>query len=134
MSKFVSVILLASLLGPSAISAQEILSPEEFKSYAEGKTLYFSQQGQPFGVEQYLPGQHSIWQYKDGTCIQGIWYTRKTLICFVYEGDGQEQCWHFLQKGKRFAARAEGRESEADLEVVWRDDEPIQCKAPDLGV
>ena len=115
-------------------NAQDVLSLEEFESYADGKTLYFSQQGQPYGVEQYLPNRQTIWQYADGTCTKGIWYTRKELICFVYEGDGEEQCWHFLKKGEHFAARALGREPEADLNVIWRDDRPIACKGPNIGV
>ena len=119
---------------PALLNAAEFLTPGEFQTYAQGKTLYFAQQGQPYGVEQYLPGQQSIWQYADGTCTHGIWYARKELICFLYEGDNTEQCWRFLQKGGRFAARADGREPAADLEVIWRDELPIQCKAPDLGV
>jgi hypothetical protein len=124
--------MLSLTAGP--VLAQEVLTPQEFQTYAEGKTLYFTQQGQPYGVEQYLPGQQSIWQYADGSCLHGIWYARKEKICFVYEGDNQEQCWRFLQKGNEFAARADGREPEADLDVIWRDTAPIQCKAPDLGV
>lgn len=122
------------LILPGTLNAADILSPEEFESYAAGKTLYFAQQGYPYGVEQYLPGQQSIWQYADGTCTKGIWYSRKNLICFVYENDGEEQCWHFLKKGEAFAARAEGREPEADLDVIWRDTRPIECKGPNIGV
>jgi hypothetical protein len=118
----------------SPVFAQEFMSPDEFQSYANGKTLYFAQQGQPYGVEQYLPGQQSIWQYADGTCAHGLWYAREEQICFIYEGDSTEQCWRFLRKGDGFAARANGREPAADLDVIWRDEVPIQCTAPDLGV
>jgi hypothetical protein len=119
---------------PGLALAEEIMSPEDFQSYAEGKTLYFSQQGQPYGVEQYLPGQQSIWQYADGTCAYGIWYARKNFICFIYDGDGDAQCWHFLQKGEQFSARAAGREPDADLDVIWKDERPISCKGPGVGV
>ncbi len=127
-------LILALCLLPTALLAEEVLSPEDFESYANGKTLYFAQQGQPYGVEQYLPGQQSIWQYADGTCTKGVWFARKQMICFIYEGDGEEQCWHFLQKGERFAARADGREPDADLEVIWKDERPISCKGPGVGV
>lgn len=111
------------------------MSPQEFEDYIEGKTLYFAQQGQPYGVEQYLPGRQSIWRYADGSCANGVWYARQEMICFVYEGDDSpEQCWRFLNKAGKFAARADGREPGADLDVIWRDSEPIACKAPDLGV
>lgn len=116
------------------VYAEEIMSPEEFKAYANNKTLYFSQQGKPYGAEQYLPGQTSVWQYADGTCTRGVWYAQKDLICFLYEGEEEEQCWHFLKVEDGFSARALGREPEADLSVIWRDERPIACKGPDVGV
>ena len=122
-----------ALFWPASARAQESLSPEDFRAYAEGQTLYFSLLGAPYGVEQYLPGNRAIWQYADGTCARGIWYGRDGLICFVYEGDGEEQCWQFLQKGESFAARAVGMASPGDLEVVWRDSVPVTCKAPGVG-
>ena len=126
---------LLPLIGLLASPAQaaEFLTPEQFEAYAQGKTLYFAQQGQPYGVEQYLPGQRSVWQYADGTCTTGEYFARQDMICFVYDGDTEEQCWHFLQKGDSFAARALGREPEADLDVIWRDEQPISCRAPDVG-
>jgi hypothetical protein len=127
-------ILFLFTLAATQLSAQEIVSPEKFKNYATGKTLYFAQKGTPFGVEQYLPGQNSIWQYSDGTCARGIWYARKEMICFLYEGDSREQCWRFLQDGEKYVARADGNEPADDLVVTGRDERDIQCKAPDLGV
>lgn len=127
-------LLFCLLLIPAPLWADRVLTPQEFEAYANGKTLYFAQQGQPFGVEQYLPGRQSIWQFADGTCANGIWFARKNLICFVYDGDEVEQCWTFIDKDGTFAARALGREPEADLDVIWRDQAPISCKAPDLGV
>ncbi|MCB1369118.1 MAG: hypothetical protein KDK00_15230 [Rhodobacteraceae bacterium] len=121
------------MLLPGTAWAEEILSPEEFAAYISDQTLYFAQQGQPYGTEQYLPGRQSIWQYADGTCTRGIWYPRGDMICFVYETDPDEQCWHFLKKGEVFAARAEGREPAADLDVIWRDQRPIPCRGPDVG-
>lgn len=125
--------LLLFMLLPGIVQVQQILSPEEFAAYIRDQTLYFAQQGQPYGIEQYLPGRRSIWQYADGTCTRGIWYPKADMICFVYETDSAEQCWHFLKKGEVFAARAEGREPEADLDVIWRDQRPIPCKGPDVG-
>lgn len=121
------------LLWPFSAQAQKMLGPEEFRAYAEGQTLYFSFLGAPYGVEQYLPGNRAIWQYADGTCARGIWYGRDGLICFLYEGDGEEQCWQFLQDGDGYAARAVGMASPGDLRVVGRDRVPVICKAPDVG-
>lgn len=128
-------LVLALLAAPGFSYAEDFLSPEAFNSYSEGTTLYFAQNGQPFGVEQYLPDRKSIWQYSDGTCVKGIWFDQGDRICFTYENDakGTAQCWRFLQKGARFAARADGRGPQDDLEVIWQDAEPIACLAPDVG-
>jgi len=119
---------------PMAAMAEEAMPLAEFDAYANGKTLYFSQDGAPYGIEQYLPGHRSIWQYQDGSCVRGIYYARREMICFIYEGDGQEQCWRFFKKGKDYSARAEGAVAEADLDVVGRDERAIPCKGPDVGV
>ncbi len=127
---------IAFLLGlvVTPVAANEVLSPEYFENFAEGKTLFFDQAGRRYGVEQYLPGRQSIWQFADGTCKKGIWYARKELICFLYEGDDQEQCWQFLRKGPDLAARAEGNSPKDDLIVVGRNEAPISCRGPDVGV
>ncbi len=129
---FYKLVFILSIL-PSVLQAETILSPDEFQAYAEGKTLYFSQQGKPYGAEQYLRGRKSIWQYGDGTCARGIWFPRKSEICFLYEGDTDEQCWHFLRKKTGYGARAIGREPAADLDVTWRNERPISCTGPDVG-
>ena len=121
------------LLWPASARAQELLSPEDFRRYAEGQTLYFSLLGTPYGVEQYLPGNRVIWQYADGSCVRGIWYPKGGLICFVYEGDGEELCWQFFQDGQSFIARAVDMEAPADLKVIGRDRQPIACEAPGVG-
>mgnify|MGYP006928169136 CR=1 FL=1 len=118
---------------PCSVASQEFLTPEAFEKLSEGKTLYFAQQGQPYGTEQYLPNRQSIWQFADGACTKGIWFSRDQLICFVYENAPDEQCWNFLKKEKTYAARALGREPDADLDVIWLDDRPIACIGPDVG-
>ena len=118
---------------PTGLFAEEILSPEAFRQHATGSTLYFAQNGAAFGVEQYLPDDNSIWQYADGTCTNGKFYAKDNLICFVYEDNPREQCWHFLKKGNSLAARALGREPDADLEFVGQDRTPIACLAPEVG-
>jgi len=122
------------LLAPAAPRAQELLGPGDFRAYAEGRTLYFALSGTPFGAEQYLPGNRVIWQYADGSCTRGIWYARQALICFVYEGDGAELCWQFLQDGQRFLARSVDAEPAAELEVIGRDRRPLSCPGPGVGV
>ena len=129
-------IFLAGLIicAPVTLAAQEVVSPQEFEAYAGGKTLYFSQHGQPYGAEQYLPGQKSIWQYSDGSCTHGVWFAEKARICFIYEGQSVPQCWKFLKKPEGFAARAEGAKARDDLKIIGRDTRPISCKGPNVGV
>ena len=121
------------LLLPGNLFAEEVLSPEAFRTHTAGSTLYFAQNGVAFGVEQYLPDNRSIWQYADGTCTRGKWYAKDDLICFVYEDNPREQCWNFLKKGNSFAARALGREPESDLEFIGQNETPITCLAPEVG-
>ncbi|MCA8869816.1 MAG: hypothetical protein KDA67_14270 [Rhodobacteraceae bacterium] len=126
--------LLLFLFLPLTLNAEEVLTPEQFESYSSGKTLYFAEAGQPYGAEQYLPNRQSIWQYADGSCAKGIWYAENDLICFVYDDDSGEHCWNFLKKPEnRYAARAIGREPGADLEVIWKDQQPVICTGPEVG-
>jgi len=123
----------AAAPSPAAQQGEAVLSPEAFDAYVRGKTLYFAQQGKPYGAEQYLPGNRSIWRYADGQCSRGRWYVRNRQICFLYEGERDEQCWLFLKKTAGYAARAVGREPEADLDVIWQDDRALDCALPEPG-
>ncbi len=127
--------LVAFALSPPAIAggAETVMSPAQFRAYAENQTLYFEQSGKPYGAEQYLPGDRSIWRYADGSCSKGVWHARGMQICFVYEGESDEQCWLFLKKPDGIAARAMGREPVEDLTVIWKDTSPLRCSAPDVG-
>ena len=42
------------------------LSPEEFERATEGRTLFYANDGQIYGVEEYLPGRRVIWSFDDG--------------------------------------------------------------------
>lgn len=126
-------LLMILVLMPAASLADDAMSVEQFRAYAEGKTLYFAQKGAPYGIEQYQKDQHSVWQYSDGTCAKAVWHSRKNLICFVYEGTSEEICWSFFMNGDQVSARALGADPADDLIVIWRDDRPIMCKAPGVG-
>ena len=124
---------LAFCLFAQISAAETVLSPQQFEAFSQGKTLYFSQAGQPYGAEQYLPNRQSIWQYADGSCHRGIWFTRKDQICVIYENNPEEQCWNFLDKDGVFAARAIGNPPEADLVVSLQDTAPLICLGPEIG-
>lgn len=136
MKRLLVMILALLPIGAPRLAAQQdkvVISPRAFAAYVRGKTLYFAQQGQPYGAEQYLPGNRSIWRYADGQCSRGVWYVRDNQICFLYDGDSDVQCWLFLKTASGYAAHAVGREPESDLDVIWRDDRPLDCALPEPG-
>jgi len=108
----------------------------EFESFSTGKTLYFEQQGEAFGAEQYFPNRQVLWQYSDGTCAYGEWFTDGPDLCFSYENSGPPQCWTFTRRDGDFFARERGRPSgdPAELRLSGSNKEPLACQAPDLGV
>lgn len=127
------VLALAFACAPFA-NAEDIVSPSEFQRLSEGKTLYFSRGGRFYGAEQFYTRRRSLWQFADGDCDNGEWYAQGDFICFVYDQNPTPQCWHFLRRGNdRFAARAEGTTEEFDILLETVDEEPLDCKGPDIG-
>lgn len=121
-----------SLLTGSAY-AEELISPSQFQSMTEGKTLYFNREGTAYGAEQYLPGRRVIWTFFDGTCQEGTWYAARDEICFLYDGRDTAQCWYFLETDSGKRARIVGDNPRNDLSVVGETDEPLQCPGPSVG-
>lgn len=126
--------LLAVLYLP-AISAMaaEPLSGEEFEAYATGKTLTFAENGEPYGAEQYLPGQRVRWAFDQDTCKEGIWYEQDDNICFVYEDGTAPQCWQFFVESDKLRAVFQG-DSGTELYEAWASDGPLSCMGPQVGV
>lgn len=120
---------------PSIVFADG-MDGDEFAARMTGKTMFFTQRGLPYGVEQYLPGRRVIWSFLGGECQMGTWYedTAQDRICFVYENISGPQCWDFFDRDGQISARIAGAPPEDDLMVVEESDEPIQCQLPGLGV
>jgi hypothetical protein len=115
-------------------SGPESMAPEAFENFSTGKTLYFSWNGQPYGVEQFFKGRRTIWRAEDGDCIDGRWYGRDRYICFIYDGSSEPQCWQFIKTAGGYSARAEGADPDLDIELQSIDTKDIICPAPALGV
>ncbi len=115
------------------VYAEEIVTPQEFKDISEGKTLYFSRDGRLFGIEQFYKRHRSTWQFADGECDDGVWYPQGDYICFQYTKNPDAQCWTFLKTDKGYVARAQGAGPEFDLFLRSVDQEPLNCKGPDVG-
>jgi hypothetical protein len=131
-------LLVALMLAPPPAAGQSIVSPEAYEALAEGRTLHYTLEGQPFGAEQYFPGRRSLWRFAAGDCVAGIWHAEGPRICFVYEDDPQPQCWSFLHSGDRLRAKllTEPRSGGPPLvlELSHVDDAPLDCPGPDVGM
>lgn len=127
---------LAALLVLAAPAlAEPPLSPAAFEALAEGKTLHFNLDGQPFGSEQFFAGRRSLWRFADGACQSGGWTAQADLICFRYESEPDAQCWRFGTSGGRLRAGLveDGRETGFALELDAVDDTALPCLGPDVG-
>lgn len=132
-----SFLALAGLLVALPLMAAEPgqpLSPEEFDAATVGKTLYYNSAGQPYGVEQYLPGRKVIWAFLGDDCRKGEWYPEGNDICFTYEDRPEPQCWTFYQSGAGLLARFRGDPATLPLIAIEESGEPMACMGPDVGV
>lgn len=111
------------------------LNADEFEAHVEGRTLTFHFEGQPYGVEQYLPQRRVLWAFIGDECQEGVWYQRQDMICFAYDVNPDEQCWHFYRtptglRGVFVGADGPGTE----LYEVMNSTASLSCKAPGVGV
>ena len=118
----------------NAAAAQPPLSGSEFDSYTRGKTLYYGNDGQVYGVERYLPNQRVVWSFLDGKCRDGIWYQQGEQICFIYEDRLDPQCWVFTQSGGGLIAQFEGDPQATELYEADDIGEEMICYGPEVGV
>ncbi len=110
------------------------LSGDAFEAYTRGKTLYFSEGGEAYGAERYLPGRRVEWSFLDGQCKSGEWYPQEQAICFVYEDRPDPQCWEFEVTAKGLRATFMGSSESTKLYEAQQSDEPLYCQGPEVGV
>jgi hypothetical protein len=119
--------------------AETVVSPETFERLAEGRTLHFTLNGQPFGAEQFFPGRRTLWRYAEDGCQRGIWRAEGETICFVYETLDEPICWRFLQDGGSHVAALVESAPEPGLATGFRlqldriDAAPLACPGPEVG-
>ncbi|MEN9062155.1 MULTISPECIES: hypothetical protein [Ponticoccus] len=126
-------LVLSCLMALPAMAA-EPMSASDFESYVTGKTLYYGESGQPYGVEEYLPDRQVRWSFLDGQCKDGFWYENAGQICFVYEDNPDPQCWSFYRNGGSLRAVFENDLTSTTLYEAQQDDKPMLCHGPDVGV
>ena len=125
---------LLALAATPALADDVPMTGAEFEAYASGKTLTFAQNGQVYGIEQYLSGRRVRWAFIENDCMDGYWYESGDQICFLYDTDGPVQCWHFYREAQGLRADFVGNESGAELYEAQQSDEPLLCKGPQVGV
>jgi hypothetical protein len=127
-------ILATPLATTATASAQTPLTAAEFEAHVTGKTLTYSQFGNRFGIEEYLPGRQVRWSVSENQCQYGSWYPQGSAICFVYEYDPTPHCWTFWMEGGALAALSVDSQPGAELYEVDSTDKPLACPGPDVGV
>ncbi len=131
---FIALALIAGLSPALAAEPGQPLTDEEFDAATVGRTLYYNSGGQPYGVEQYLPGRKVVWAFLGDDCRKGRWYPEGQDICFVYDDNPDPQCWTFYHSDRGLLARFRGDPASLPLIAVEESKEPMACMGPDVGV
>ena len=125
----------AVLLATPAPADEEPVSPAEFEDYAEGYTLYFEEEGEPFGSEVFEPDGETLWRYQDGSCMRGVWKAHDGQLCFYYGVGAEVICWEILRDEQGLFVRLLGESEDAGMElrITRRDKERPVCGDPGRG-
>lgn len=129
-----SIPLVAILFVAQAAVGAEPMNGAAFDAYTKGKTLFYGQNGQPYGAEVYLDDRRVKWSFLDGQCKEGFWYEEAGQICFVYEDNPTPQCWAFTTEAGKLTARFENLPGATELYEAEDVGEEMICLAPNLGV
>lgn len=125
----------ALLLLALPAAAEEVVTGEEFRALAEGQTLHFELGGGPYGSEQYLPGNRTLWRFGTEECEEGVWWEEAGTICFRYDSNPVSQCWIVTRRnGDVFARTVDDADGSGELRLARRDREPLACPGPNVGV
>lgn len=118
----------AALALAVAPAAAEPVTPQAFRDYAEGWTLYFERDGEPWGAESFEPGGAVTWRFREGGCLAGVWRPYEGDVCFYY-GQGEDVlCWSLRREDGRIVGTLEtGADAGLELDIVRRDRVPLSC-------
>lgn len=110
------------------------LTADQFDALTQGKTIIYSQDGIPYGTEEYRPGRTVVWAFTDSECREGNWFPQDDQICFDYHDGTPLQCWTFFNTADGLMARFQGDDISTPLAALSQSDTPLNCPAPDVGV
>jgi hypothetical protein len=135
--KTLSLLCLMAVVVPALALAlvEKPVSPSEFREYAEGHTLYFELDGEPFGSETFKPGGQTLWRYKDGSCTEGVWRPHGGQICFYYGDEAEVLCWRLIRDDEGLLVRllGDGADAGMELRITGRDQRRPICGEPGRG-
>jgi hypothetical protein len=120
-----------AVAAPLPALAERVMTAEEFDAYATGRTLDYSQFGDVWGREEYLPNRRVRFSFRDDECREGSWYAKGPQICFVYDDEGVPKCWTYFTDGASVETLFEGDSARSDVGPA---DGPLTCLGPDVGV
>ncbi|MFV0245897.1 MAG: hypothetical protein ACK5IB_12865 [Qingshengfaniella sp.] len=123
-----------ALVLASPALADTPLTAAQFEAYVTGKTLTYGQDGQAYGIEEYLPNRQVRWSYLGDACLDGHWYPQGTAICFAYDGADPPQCWKFFLGTQGLSARFLGDPNPVPLYEIAQSPKPMVCPGPRIGV
>ena len=116
--------------------AEEPVSPAEFRAFAEGWTLHFEHEGEPFGQERFREGGETTWRYPSGACLDGVWKPHGAQLCFYYGQGAEVLCWRALRDEEGLLVRllGDGPDAGMELRVTGRDKSRLLCGEPGRGI
>ncbi|MEM9784272.1 MAG: hypothetical protein AAF899_17575 [Pseudomonadota bacterium] len=123
-----TLIALPLLSAASGATAEGRMTAEDFRDFAEGYTLHFERDGQPWGRESFREGGGVTWQYPSGSCVDGVWRGYEDSICFYYGQGTDVLCWSMRRDGDAvIGTLTRGSEEGLELTVTRRDRVPLVC-------
>ncbi len=87
------------LVWGACLSAQTLITPDEFLDFAAGKTFkyHYAESGELAGIGYYDGRQRSVYRPQGGECLYGKIVKYEEKLCYIYEGfpvtQGQNNCW-----------------------------------------
>ena len=103
------------------------IPPEEWRAMVEGRTVWYSLNGEHWGREYFHPDKDSAtFLARDGQCVTAPWAYAEGVYCFAYAG---MHCFrHVRRDGEIVVIPIEGDGAEQRVERI--DDTPISCEPP----
>lgn len=126
-----------AFLAAGSAQALPAMSGKEFEALSQGTTMYFTEEGEFFGAEQFFSDRRTVWRAQDGTCVNGKWTENDEDICFFYDNGDGPHCWRVVQSELGISVIST---SNADglpptiLDLSRQDTTPILCTGPLFGV